>query len=406
MLPISERSGAFILGALLLVAGVHPSPLPAETDDRDLIVTKTGNRFAVYVDSETTAAVTFHILAGNAQIPAKTLPIRQVDRIVYAGMDSGAWQKGVEAEAAGNEEEAADYYAQVASGSREWQIVYGHYAQGEALERAHRYADAAAAFAVIVKGFAGKPLATPSLPPQRRWLDAVYHEGMDQALAGDAAVSATLAVLDDLAKSDTISGADARADAIRSAVAAKQGRQNDFGDYYSKTILSAQDEPDVWYHYKLFAADTYRTVFQRGSEAEAIYRELQAGVGHDPAKQAEVALGYGLCLAGDDPSAAIMQLLTLDALPAGTEDQKCEARLAAAQLLWHEAQTLRADADAMRDERQSAFALSTERTARLLVAAAAMGPARDPASGTARGLVDTYGKDPVSGDAGAGAAPH
>jgi len=150
----------------------------------------------------------------------------------------------------------------------------------------------------------------------------------------------------------------------------------------------------VWFHFKLYCAESLRLGFKNGKEAAKIYREILTGLGNDPSRQAQVSLGLGLCLMDNDRQGALIELLKLDALPFGSADQKCEARFNAGRLLWDEAQALKAGADFAKDERRVAFAKDTERTARLIVAAATEGPAKNPNVALAKSLLSSFGPDP------------
>src|SRR5260221_265741 len=122
-----------------------------------------------------------------------------------------------------------------------------------------------------------------------------------------------------------------------------------------KVTFRAFDEREAWFHYKLYCAETLRIGFKKGKESAGIYREILSGLGNDLARQAKCSLGLGLCLMDNDRQGALIELLKLDLLPYGSPDQKCEARLNAGRLLWDEAQSIKANADAMKDERKAQF---------------------------------------------------
>jgi hypothetical protein len=161
-----------------------------------------------------------------------------------------------------------------------------------------------------------------------------------------------------------------------------------------KSTVRSFDEPEVWFHFKLYCAETYRSTFQKGKEAASIYREILSGIRNDPARQAQISLGLGLTLMENDKQSALVELLKLDVLPYGSPDQKCEARYNAGRLLWDEAQAIKSNAEAMKDERKVLFVTETERAARLVVNAAAEGPPRNPNVGLAKSLLTSFGPDP------------
>jgi hypothetical protein len=310
-------------------------------------------------------------------------------------MDSGPWAKGNDERAAGNYEAAAEFFNQLATtGTREWEKVYGSLAEGECWELAKKYADAAKAFAVVVDGFAGDATKKPPIPPHRLWLDAKYRLGMAQAQAKNAAADKIAQELEELGKKEGLSAAEARANAIRAARFAAEGNQGKFNEFMKKATLRSFDEPDVWFHFKLFSAEALRGPLKNGKAAVPIYREILNGLGDDPARQAQISLGLGLTLMENDKESALIELLKLDVLPYGSPDQKCEARYNAGRLLWESAQAIKGNAEAMKDERKAAFVKETERAARLVLTAAADGPPKNPNVELAKALLTSFGPDP------------
>ena len=101
-----------------------------------------------------------------------------------------------------------------------------------------------------------------------------------------------------------------------------------------------------------------------------------------------------MALLESDKDSALVELLKLDVLPYGSPDQKCEARYNAGRLLWEKAQVIKANSDAMKDERKAAFVKETERAARFMVTAAADGPTTNPNIELATALLKSFGPDP------------
>ena len=161
-----------------------------------------------------------------------------------------------------------------------------------------------------------------------------------------------------------------------------------------KATVRSLDEPEVWFHFKLYCAESYRTSFKKSKEAASTYREILSGLRNDPARQAQISLGLGLTLIENDKQAALVELIKLDVMPYGSPDQKCEARYNAGRLLWDEAQLIKNNAEAMKDERKAQFVKDTERAARLVVGAAADGPPNNSNVELAKALLTSFGPDP------------
>lgn len=381
------------LAALALIAGLLSSPVHAG-DDRDVIVRKNGTKIAGFIESETTIGIVYRTIKGTGS--ANTAKLNDVQfPLTYAGMDGGAWAKGQGERDAGNYETAAEFFNQLATtGTREWEKVYGSIAEGECWELARKYTDAAKAFNLVVQGFGGDPAAKPAIPAHRLWLDAKYRLGMAYAQAKHADADKIAQELEALGKKEGLSAAESRANAIRAAKFAADGNLNKFTEFMKKASVRAFDEPDVWFHFKLFCAESLRQSFKKGKEAAAIYREILNGLADDPARQAQISLGLGLTLMENDKESALIELLKLDVLPYGSPDQKCEARYNAGRLLWESAQAIKANSEAMKDEKKANFVKETERAARLVISAAADGPPKNPNVDLAKALLTSFGPDP------------
>lgn len=386
-----------LLAATLLLAGTFSAGIQAE-EERDIIFRKNGTKIAGFVETETTAGIEYRTIKaapGGIQTKPNLLKSNELDRVEYVGMDGGAWKKGLTEREAGNFEAAAEFFNQLATtGQREWEKVYGSMAEGECWELAHKYSDAAKAFAVVVTGFAGNPTATPPIPPSRQWLDAKYRYGMALAQAKDAQAAKVADELDAQGKKESNSAFDARANAIRAALAGADGNAGKFTEFMKKATLRSFEEKEVWFHFKLFSAETLRTALKKPKDAASIYREILNGLGADPARSAQISLGLGLTLVETDKPAALIELLKLDLMPYGSPDQKCEARYNAGRLQWDEAQVVKANSDAMKDQKKADFVKELERSARLLISAAADGPAKNPNVELAKALLASFGPDP------------
>ncbi|MBA3698660.1 MAG: hypothetical protein H0W78_07390 [Planctomycetes bacterium] len=382
------------LAALALIAGLLSTPALHAGEDRDVIVRKNGTKIAGFIESETTAGIVYRTIKGTGG--ANTAKLNEVQfPITYAGMDGGAWAKGQSERDAGNYETAAEFFNQLATtGTREWEKVYGSIAEGECWELARKYTDAAKAFNLVVQGFGGDPATKPPIPAHRLWLDAKYRLGMAYAQAKNADADKIAQELEALGKKEGLSAAESRANAIRAAKFAADGNLNKFTEFMKKASVRSFDEPDVWFHFKLFCAESLRQSFKKGKEAAAIYREILNGLAEDPARQAQISLGLGLTLVENDKESALIELLKLDVLPYGSPDQKCEARYNAGRLLWESAQAIKANSEAMKDEKKANFVKETERAARLVISAAADGPPKNPNVDLAKALLASFGPDP------------
>lgn len=368
--------------ALALITGLLCGNAGHAADDKDIIVRKNGTRIAGYIETENTAGIWYRTIKPSGDAPQgkpNQVKLNELASLTYAGMDGGSWAKGQSERDAGNYEAAAEFFNQLATGgSREWEKVYGAIAEGECWELAKKHGDAAKAFSVVVKGFGGDPAAKPPLPAHRLWLDAKYRLGMAYAQAKNAEADKIAQELEEQGKKEGLSAAESRANAIRAARFAADGNLTKFSEFMKKATVRSFDEPEVWFHFKLFCAESLRQSFKKGKEAAQIYREILNGLGDDPARQAQISLGLGLTLMENDKESALIELLKLDVLPYGSPDQKCEARYNAGRLLWESAQAIKSNAEAMKDERKAGFVKDTERAARLVLTAAADGPPKNP----------------------------
>lgn len=360
----------------------------ADDEVKDRVFLKDGRTIEGTVDAEGAEEVTYRT-AGNAQ-PGKKRG-REVLRVEYGGMSGeGDWTAGVTARDQGRYDEAADRFHIVSLGEREWQKVYGSLAEGEALELARKYDDAAATFAAVAKDFAKHRLA----------LDAQYRAGMALALAGKADEAQKVGdELTEIGKKNP--AGEARANAVRSAAFFAAKNKGKFDEFTRKTIFRPADEPEVWFHFNLWMADALR-LDGRGKDAARIAEGMISQLDGNPARKMQAVAIKGLCLVESDPQGAITELLKLDALPFGSEDQKCEARFQAGRLLLAEAKALRLDP---KDERKMTTATELERTARLVLQAAAESTSAAGAKTQAKDLLATLPADPSEKPKAEAAAP-
>ncbi len=348
----------------------------ADLPERDRILQRSGPVIeASEVISETAESVTYKVTA-NAQPGSKRSS--GVLRVEYAGMKAGNYHAGVEALGRGAYDEAADRFHQAASGEHEWERVYGSFAEGDAQEMGKHYAEAAKAFQ------AGLTAA----PKHRLVLDETYRLGMNQAWAKDPAATKTADDLSSLAKGTIGQPAESRANAIRAAIALGAGNQGKFDEYAKKAVLRPTDEPDAWFHFNLWLAEAYRTN-GKAKDAARIIDSMLPTLDSDPARKAQ-ALGIkGMALIETDPQAAMVELMKLDVLPFGSEEQRCESRLQSGKLMLAEAKALAANPDTAKDERKQAFVKELERGGRFLLQAASDSLTTLPAKDQAKTLLQS-----------------
>ncbi len=363
-----------MLRPLLILAALSCTLVAADGIDKDRLIQKSGPPIeATEVVSETAENVSYKLTA-NAQVATKRSGT--IQRIDYAGMKSGSYAAGVTAMNRGAYDEAADRFHQVAQGEREWEKVYGAIAEGNALEQSKHYADAAKAFATVVTGF----------PKHRLALDATYRMGMNQAWAKDPAATKTADGLTELSKGPIGQPAESRANAIRAAKALTDGVNLKFEEYGKKTIFRPSEESDVWFHFNLWLADAYRQT-GKGKDAARVIDSMLPTLDNDPARKAQAIGIKGLALIDTDPQAAVVELLKLDVLPFGSEELRCDARFNAGKLLLAESKALAANPDTAKDERKTAFVKDLERSARMVLKAAADSPTTQPSKAQAETLL-------------------
>ncbi len=361
---------------LLLLAGGSLAAADGDAPLRDRVTFRNAPPIeAAEVISEGSEEIVYKLTPeGN---PSRK-PARNVIGVEYVGMKQvGDWKSATEALTAGQFTTAAASYAKVAAGPREWEKVYGAIAQGDALEQAGKYAEAAKSFNVVVAKY----------KDHRLWLDAAYREGMALAMAKDATgAEAVAAKLSDQAKGKIGPPAESRAAAIRTAVLYGKGDLTKVIEQARRVNLRPQSEPDAWFHFNFWLADAYRKG-QKPKEAARIAETMLASLDEYPVRKAQAIALKGLSLVESDPQAALIELLKLDVLPFGSETQKCEARYQAGVILNAEAGRLAAAPDTAKDEVKKAFVKELNVTSRLVLTAAAASPVACPAKDKAAELV-------------------
>jgi hypothetical protein len=308
---------------------------------------------------------------------------REVKSVEYAFQrQTSAYTQGLEARERGKFEESAELFGQLAGGDREAEIVVGSLEAGASWELAGKFAEAATAFALVIDKAPAHPLA----------FDARYRLGMAYAMNKATADKADEVAkkLEEDAKGKGGQQANVRASAIRAALGLLKGDDGEVRRQVSRASFNPELERGTWLHFNLFMADAL-LASNKGKEAVQIYDRMLPALANDPAAAARVHLGIGLSKVENDRLGAIAELLTLDALPYGSPDQKCEARYQAGRLLWAEVQAMpKAAAD---DERKAAFAKDSIFTARILLQAAANSTSKHPSKAQAAEVLKTMPPD-------------
>lgn len=368
--------------ACCLLLALAAAAIQAGEAGLDLVILKEKGPRQCWITAENADEMRWK-MTPDAATENKT-PRREIKSVEYAFQrGSSAFTQGLEARERGKFEESAELFGQLAGGEREAEIVVGSLQAGTSWELAGKAAEAAAAFAKVVEKAPNHPYA----------FDARYRLGMAYALdTANAAKAEEIAKkLDEDAKgAKGGQQASVRAAAIRAALALKKGDPAEVRRQVSRASFNPESERDSWLHFNLFMADAMRAAKQ-GKEAVQIYERMLPALADDPAAAARIRLGIGLGRIDNDRLGAITELLTLDAMPYGSPDQKCEARFHAGRLLWAEVQAMPKEAAA--DERKAAFAKDSLFTARMLLTAAANTASNHPCKAQAAELLKTLPPD-------------
>ena len=360
---------------------------------KDLIVLKANDqKKTCFIETETADGKLMYRNSASDK-EAKSHRMNEVRSWEYAEMRDGYWPKAIEARDSGNYGAAADLFNAVAStGAKEWQKIYGAYQEGACYELLGQYEKAAEAF-----GRAGAVRADHRLS-----LDAKYRQGFALArLKKDAEATKLAAELEKLGKDTRNAAADLRSHAIRAALAFNAGLADVLKKEGNLANFNQRDDKDAFLQFGIFYADALRQLKLPRDAKVQYQRLLDAEL--DPAEKIAIALGFAKVQLEDDKPAALATLLRIDALPYGSGDQKCEVRYLAGKLLAEEIKAARATPPT--DEMAQAFAKDQERTARLLLGAAAGSSSAVQARELAKAELDALGPDPEAPPAAAPATP-
>jgi hypothetical protein len=369
--------------ALLILAGLTP----VLAGDSDRIERKGASPASGYVIRETPDQLWY-----TQSKEGRPTPIKQSDisRIVFRfQVIDGFWTKAGEARDRGRYEEAAELYGSLsAAGTREPEIVYGAFAEGEMWEQAGRFDLAAKAYAKITGPY-GPKYALPEPGklfkpkdeelPHKLWNDARAREGMCLGLAKDAGAKAVADDLTSRGKAINLPELETRGRMVEAAILAGNGDLAKFGDACRKVIVSPNER--AYIHFNLFRADNLRRLGDL-KNAAAAYRGMTDNLGDDAAVTARVRLGLGLALVESDPARALPELAALDALPYGSPDQKCVARWHVGRLMFEESKKMKAD------PAKAVAGGDLERAARLVLDAAANADSKVEEKAKAKALLD------------------
>lgn len=370
-----------LLALLIAFAAVAAAPVAAG-EVKDLVVLKANDqKKTCFIDTETADGKLMYRNSASDK-DAKSYRLGELRSWEYAEMRDGYWPKAVEARDAGNYGAAADLFNAVAStGSKEWQKIYGAYQEGACWELLGQWDKAAEAFSR-----AGAVRADHRLS-----LDAKYRQGFALArLKKDAEATALAAELEKLAKDTRNAGADLRSHAIRAALAFNAGTADVLKKEGNLANFNQRDDKDAFLQFGIFYADALRQLKQPRDAKIQFQRLLDADL--DPAEKIAIALGFAKVQMEDDKPSALATLLRIDALPYGSSDQKCEVRYLAGKLLAEEVKAARATPPT--EEAAQQFAKDQERTARLLLGAAAGSSSTLQARDLAKAELAGLGPDP------------
>lgn len=351
----------------------------AAADQRDTIILRANNqRQLAIIDSERVGML---ITRATPNSQPRELRLSDVASWTYREMSDGYWPQAVQARDQGRLAIAADMFNALATtGEREWMKVYGAYNEGVSWELLGEWAKAAEAF--------GRAAAVE--PAHRLAIDAQYRQGFAYArLKNEAEAKRIAAELEAIATKDRNKSAEARARAIKATLAFNSGQAEDL-KREGRAAVFPREDIEVAIQFGTFFADALRQLGQL-REARGEYERLLAFRELDAATRVPLQLGFAKTLLDEgDTASALVELLRIDALPYGTADQKCEVRYLAGKLLAAEVVAAKADekiemTDALRAQ---------ERTARLLLNAAANSSSTLTARSAARTELDALGPDP------------
>lgn len=348
---VSVRSwwGVRAMGMLLLCGLGN-----ASEQDRDRIIMENQRTIHAVVYHETGEGIQYKTSPVLPQM--QNLRWSRIDRVIYHGMEgNGLFAVGMDEMNAGQFEQAAGRFKVLAMGDdkREWERAYGWFYEGVAWERAGLHEQAAEAFGTLVD----------TIPDHRLATDALYRLGINLAQAEDyAGAQAAADRLETRYQEERDRGAQQRARAVETAIAANQGDMDD-AIRLSRRVTLGNRDGDTYLHWGEFWADLLMGQ-ERYADAANAYNRLLRNSDADPVATAGLNLGYGIALAKDGVrDQALTALMRLDALPYGSPSQRLQARYWIGRLLWDLSQ---ANADNER-ERVARFAAdAVERARRML----------------------------------------
>jgi len=367
---------AFLAAWFLATASASAS------EAKDLVVLKVGDQKKMcFIETETADGKLLYRNTMTDKEP-KSYRLNELRSWEYAEMRDGHWPKAVEARDAGNYGAAADLFNAVAvTGAKEWQKIYGAYQEGACWELLGQWDKAAESFA----------RAGSVRPGHRLSVDAKYRQGFALARAKKDAEATTIATeLEKIAKDSHNAAADLRSHAIRAALAFNAGAADVLKKEGNLANFNQRDDTDAFLQFGIFYADALRQLKLPRDAKIQYQRLLEADL--DPAEKIALALGFAKLQLDEDKPSALATLLRIDALPYGSADQKCEVRYLAGSLLAEEVKAARATPPS--DEAAQLFAKDQERTARLLLGAAAGSSSAIQARDLAKIELDGLGPDP------------
>ena len=363
------RPAALLLANALALAGLATA---AEADRLYLRDGRTQEVFAV--EAESADEVVFK---NTEQAQPSKRKAKEIARVVYGGMlaEDGAWAQAMASRDLGRYADAAESFAQIATGAKEWQQVYARLAQADCLELLAKFEDAAKVIEAAIT----------AAPNHRLMPDLRYRLGMAKARAGDKAGATAVAdAFAKQAKDANTPGADARAAAVRTVLSGDPAR---YDQDARKVTFKATDEPETWFHFNTWLAEALRGG-KKLREASRVATDLQRAA-PDARSRARATVLRGACLLDSgDAQGALVEFLRLDALPSGGEDQRLIARFQAGRIL----SDLAKAAAVAKDERQKADGPDLLRNARTVLQAASDSPADGQAKTDAKALLASLGK--------------
>ena len=384
-----------VLACVACLASVAPA---GEAPESDIISLKGGvssgrqTQILGFIIAESTTQAWIRNAQGAGQ--AFVRPWREIATVdyLYRRDPTNAFGRGSTAFERGTWEIAAvEFEGGFSTGKYEPEKVACALRAADSYENAGKYAEAASILARMCAQH----------PRNRYFLDAKGREGFYKALAKDAAgAEAVIAELEALGKTDSL--ARTRASMVRAAKAAAADDFDAFEKEASRVLLSETDDFEAWMQFTLFRAVTLMRSPIPG-KAPALLKQLSDKVPPGHPRASGIAFQYAMSLLKANPDQALIALLRLDALPAGSPEQKAVARFHIGRLLTDGAE--KAFKDPASTEQRREFARNSIRTAKLVLDAcvnSAEAAADLPERASAQALLDTIAA--LEGIAGTGSS--